>query len=162
MTTKKQARIIRKLALGTIGELDRRGWVKGTLLEDVVVTGKKLVKSSWDDKEYEQDQFADVAHDVARVCLVGAASSAFNPFHPDNPGMVHRDADYEAFLRAVIAELPKRYQTEVAKRDKALYISNSRVSDVVAEWNDQNTRTLKHVKAVLQKVADKHAPEVKA
>lgn len=172
--SKKQAKAVRKIALGTISELDRRGWVRGTLAK-LTVRGPDNMRTAlrWDTHEeytFGVPSWIKIDPQEAQVCLVGAASSAYNPFYPEDPGMQYSEhPDYEAFLRAVLSELPKRYQKKAADSEAAYAkrVANGdleggewveAVTDAIATWNDQESRTLKQVKAVLQKVADKHAP----
>lgn len=157
--TKKQQKTIHKLALGTISEIDRRGWFQGALAETLV---KDLnMKCDCGDKGCAEPGVKEIDEEVARVCLVGAASSAFNPFHPHFPGanMLGATGDYRMFLYAVADALPKTAKARHL-RDGAFRNDFAAIS-AIAAWNDDDKRTVNQVKALLRKVAEKHAPAPK-
>lgn len=125
MTT--NPRPISELALATIDELDRRGWTRGTLARIYDDTGREAYT--------EED---------CKVCLLGAMSSAYNPFHPTVPGYnddaFNHDPEYQRFIDAV--------EEEIGKVD---------VGRTIPHWNDTRSRDVRSVKALLKRVAKKHA-----
>lgn len=128
----------RRLAIETIHELRRRGWTKGKLVQTF---------------EWEGENCVRVDAGVGSVCLVGAMSSAYNPFHPRMPGYndgPYVDKDFQQFMLAVVEEI----------LNLDLRVGEFSVpSTTVVNFNDIFANSVDDIIDLLQRVADKHAPK---
>lgn len=140
-------RSISELALATISEIDRRGLQRGALAQTQVF-----------DKAL--NDYVSVPAEDCKVCLLGAMSSAYNPFHPEvpgyndgDPGGQYDDAGYQKFIDAVLDEV---YTDDTFTK---FYRHPRKVATnwAVATWHDQCADAdADVVKAMLQRVAEKH------
>lgn len=159
-------RSISELALDTIEELKRRGRARGTL---------GLIQVHEVDEATQIDNWVDVAEEDCQVCLIGGMSSAFNPHHPFEPGYGYgswsiakdedwsdyvEDAEYRAFVDAVIAELPDEYLNGVLPlfTRKMPGKVGETFTDILilANFNDHWAHTDDDIYTLLTRVAEKH------
>lgn len=157
---------ISELALDTISELDRRGWTRGALGRT-----HELVKDENGKPVHDENgvtRIALIGEEDCKVCLLGAMSSAYNPYHPFEPGYNDPkpddtfDEEYEKFTKAVAAELGTNIQeyAEQFPTTKSYGIPN--INDQlgyseIGYADEADEHAVAKIKAALNRVAEKYA-----
>lgn len=130
---------VRELCVGTISELKRRGWTTGTL-----------------GRIYQMNA-PDLPEEECEVCLLGAASSAYNPFHPFVPGYGD-DYDWDS-LDVKVWKNPEYREFVALLNDEAIRRdpdSDNRGLQAAVFYNDQVAQSVDDVIALLQGIHDAH------